>query len=113
MKPEQRPVTPALKPLLVAGGEQQDLRLVFVDVGGKRLVFRKPKFLEYQSLPLFQKLQLLEHAFLSRSKNNQVIGTLPPLPDFVTVISQEIARPRASVRSRTVVVSWIYGPHNL
>jgi hypothetical protein len=60
-----------------------------------------------------QNLQLLEHAFLSRSKNNQVIGTLPFLPDYVTVISQEIARPIASVRSRTVVISWIYGPHNL
>src|SRR3954453_15119994 len=69
--------------------------------------FQKLKVLEQQSNPLFHKLQLLEHAFLSRSKNNQVIGTLPPLPDFVTVISLEIARPRASVRSRTVFVSWL------
>ena len=35
--------------LLVAGGEQQDLRLIFIDVGGERLVFHKPKFLEQQT----------------------------------------------------------------
>ena len=62
---------------------------------------------------MFQKLQLLKHAFLSRSKNNQVIGTLPPLPDFVTVISLEIAGQERQSEAELFVVSWIYGPHNV
>jgi hypothetical protein len=60
----------------------------------------------------FQKLQLLEHALLSVPKRQPVIGTLPLLPNFVTVISEEIVRTRALVRSRSVLFSGPYGPHS-
>jgi hypothetical protein len=42
----------------------------------------------------FQKLQLLEHAVRQPFQKLPGIGTLPPLPYFVTVISMKIARTR-------------------
>ena len=46
-------------------------------------------------------------------KTIKLLEQFAPLPDFVTVISLEIARPRGQSEAELSVVSWIYGPHNL